>query len=178
MLYLRAWFSDKANDDYSIFVSFNYNPNYVTLIKSLPNRYWNNDKKEWEIPYSNYSQLIGILNSNNIPYNADKFMESIKNLQNEVEKLQTIQKQDANVDASILDNIEFKTQPYKFQRDGIAFGLEHDKFLLADEPGCVDEDTEIQINVSGASKKVTIKEGICISLILMSTILLLLLMLV
>lgn len=135
MLYLRAWFSDKANEDYSIFVSMDFNRAYVDLIKSLPNRYWLDKTKEWEIPYSNYSQLIGMLNNNFIPYNAQEFMQSIEILQKEVEKLQTIQKVDANIDSSILDNVEFKTKPYQFQKEGIAFGLEHDKFLLADEPG-------------------------------------------
>lgn len=135
MLYLRAGFSDKLNCDYSIFITFKYNPSYVELVKSMPKRVWNGDNKEWEVAYECYSQLIGTLNAYNIPYNAGQFMQSIKELQNEVQKLQTIQKQEANVDASILDNVEFKTTPYPYQKEGIAYGLQVDNFLNADDQG-------------------------------------------
>ena len=46
MLYLRADFANSLSTDYSIFVTFNYNPNYVNLIKSMNNRAWNNANKE------------------------------------------------------------------------------------------------------------------------------------
>lgn len=135
MLYLRAGFSDKLNSDYSIFVSFIYKPQYVQLMKTMPKRAWNDKTKEWEISWDCYSNLIGTLNTNNIPYNGADFMYSIEELKKTVEKMQTIQTQDANVDDSILDDVEFKTQPFKYQKEGIAYGLTHDKFLLADEMG-------------------------------------------
>lgn len=135
MLYLRASFADKQSSDYSIFVSFNYNPQYVNLMKSMSKRSWNDKTKEWEISWDCYSQLIGTLNQYNIPYNGAEFMKSIEELKKAVEQMQVIQKQDANVDDSILDNVEFKTQPYKYQREGIAYGLTHDKFLIADDQG-------------------------------------------
>lgn len=159
MMRLRAGFADKANDDYSIFVSFNYNPEYVNLIKSLPNRIWLNNIKEWEVPYSDYSILISTLNNNNVYYDGQAFMKSIDDLSKEVEKMKAIRTVEANVDASILDDVEFKTQPYNYQKEGIAYGLNIDNFLLADDQGCVDENTIVQINISGASRKVTIKEA-------------------
>ena len=135
MLYLRADFANSLSTDYSIFVTFNYNPNYVNLIKSMNNRAWNNANKEWEVGWDCYSQLIGTLNNNNIAYNGQEFMASIENLKQQVEKLKAVQKQEANVDASILDSVEFKTMPFNYQKEGIAYGLTHDKFLLADQPG-------------------------------------------
>lgn len=135
MLYLRAAFADKLSTDYSIFVTFKYNDTYLQIMKSIPNRAWNNKTKEWEIGWDCYSQLIGTLNTYNIPYNGQQFMSSIKELQDMVAKMQTIQKQDANVDASILDNVDFKTIPFDYQKQGIAYGLTHDRFLLADTPG-------------------------------------------
>lgn len=135
MLNLRAGFANKLNCEYSIFVTFTYNPNYVNLMKSIKNRAWNNESKEWEIGWDCYSQLIGTLNQYGIPYNGQQFMQSIEELKQIVQKMQTIQKQDAHVDASILDNVEFKTQPFSYQKEGIAYGLTHDKFLLADTPG-------------------------------------------
>lgn len=135
MINLRAGFADKLNCNYSIFITFAYNPNYVTLIKTLKTRAWNNDKKWWEIPYSDYTPLISMLNQYQIPYNAQEFMESIKILSSEVEKMQTIQNQDANVDVTILDEVEFKTKPFEYQKEGIAYGLTVDKYLNADDQG-------------------------------------------
>ena len=135
MLYLRASFADKMSSDYSIFVTFKYNLDYVNLIKSMSKRAWNNDTKEWEVSWDCYSQLIGTLNQYNIPYNGQEFMKSIEDLQKMVDQMQAIQKQDANVDVSILDKVEFKTEPYSYQKEGIAYGLIHDKFLIADDQG-------------------------------------------
>ena len=101
MLYLRADFANSLSTDYSIFVTFNYNPNYVNLIKSMNNRAWNNANKEWEVGWDCYSQLIGTLNNNNIAYNGQEFMASIENLKQQVEKLKAVQKQEANVDLPI-----------------------------------------------------------------------------
>lgn len=135
MLYLRASFADKLSEDYSIFVTFKYKPQYVDLMKSMPIRAWNANTKEWEIGYSCYSQLIGTLNANEIPYNGHDFMYSIKQLQQTVQKMQEIKQQEQNIDASVLDSVEFKTKPFSYQLEGIAYGLTHDKFLLADQMG-------------------------------------------
>ena len=135
MLTLRASYADKAYTDYSIFVSFPYNIDYLNIVKSMRSRYWNNSTKEWEIGWDCYTEFINTLNVNNIPYNAQGFLNSIEDLKKKVQASQVIQKQEANVDASILDDIEFKTQPFNYQKEGIAYGLEHDKFLLADQPG-------------------------------------------
>ena len=136
MINLRADFSDKIkNSDYSIFVTFNYNPHYVELIKTLKTKAWNPDKKHWEVPYSEYTPLVSMLNKNSIPYNAQEFLQSIKELSDRVDNMKSVQKQEANVDSSILDTVEFKTSPFNYQKDGIAYGLEHDRFLLADQPG-------------------------------------------
>lgn len=135
MIYLRASFSDMLPDDYSIFVTFQYNPNYVQIIKSLPKRAWNDVAKHWEVSYDCYNQLISTLNNYGIPYNANEFMLSIQQLQKAVQKIQEQQQEQQKLDVTILDNVEFKTNPYSYQKEGIAYGLSHDKFLLADEPG-------------------------------------------
>lgn len=135
MMYLRAGFANQVNSKYSIFVKFNYNPSYVEIVKSMKMRAYNPNTKEWEIAWEEYTPFIGTLNQYNIPYNGKDFEFSIKQLNEQVEKLQTIQRQEANVDASVLDSVEFKTNPYQYQREGIAYGLIHDKFLIADEQG-------------------------------------------
>lgn len=135
MMYLRAGFAEKLNCKYSIFIKFKYNPTYVQIIKTLKRRVYNPNSKEWEVDYDDYTPLISTLNQYGVPYDGNEFMYSIQQLQKEVEKLQTIQKQEANVDVSILDKVEFKTQPFEYQKQGIAYGLTHDKFLIADEQG-------------------------------------------
>ena len=135
MMILRAGYSNRIDSDYSIFISFNFNRAWVDIIKSLPNRVWDDTTKEWEVPYGHYTLLITTLRNYGIPFDEDLFMSSIKQLQYEVEEMTKLQSFDAHVDASILDNVQFKTDPYPYQREGIAYGLTHDKFLLADEQG-------------------------------------------
>ena len=135
MIYLRMYYSNKLNCKYSIFATFQYNPTYVNIMKSMTNRCWNADTKEWEIDYACYTPLIKTLNENNIPYNGKEFLKSIDELKNLIEQSQAIQKQEANIDISCLNEIEFKTPPYKYQLEGIAYGLENNKFLLADDQG-------------------------------------------
>lgn len=135
MMFLRADFADLCDCDYSIYVTFNYNPNYVSLIKQLKIRAWNKTNSWWEVPYSEYTPLITLLNQYGISYNAQEFMQSIQTLSDKVAKMQELQKTEHNVDASCLDSVDFKTNPFHYQREGIAYGLSIDKFLLADTPG-------------------------------------------
>lgn len=135
MLYLRASFSDNLNTQYSIFVSFTYNPSYVQLMKSLKNRSWNNQTKEWEVGWDCYSQLISTLNNNQIPYNGQQFMQSIQELNEIVLNLQQRKNSQQEFDLQKLQTISFKTNPFDYQKQGILYGLNHDKFLLADSPG-------------------------------------------
>ena len=135
MLYLRAGFSNKCNCNYSIFITFNYNPNYVTLMKTFKQRAWDNERKEWEIGQDSYNDLMNTINAYGIPYNKEEYEYSVQVLKEQVASMQAIQKQEANVDASILDSVEFKLEPYPYQKEGIAYGLIHDKFLNADEMG-------------------------------------------
>ncbi len=136
MLFLRAGFSNVlTKSKYSIFVNFSYSPMFVDLMKSFKMRAWDGTNKCWEIGWECYSDFIGTLNNRGIPYNGQQFMDSVNELKQLVEQSQTIQKQEANVDASILDNTEFKTNPFNYQREGIAYGLLNNSFLLGDQPG-------------------------------------------
>ena len=135
MLKLRADFSIKLNSVYSIFVTFPYNQYYVDLMKNMKNRSFDNVTKVWEIGWDCYSQLIGTLNAYGIPYNGNEFMESVEELKYQIELREKKYKKDSNIDSSILDKVEFKTPPFSYQKEGIAYMLEHDKCLIADEQG-------------------------------------------
>lgn len=133
MLFLKVDFSNKLNCKYSIYASFKYNPDYVNIIKSLSNRIFDANTKQWEIDYEKcYSELISLINTNNIAFNCKEFMQSINDLQDKVKNMQSLQNQDR---IKNLDNIVFKTQPFSYQKEGILFGLNNDRFLLADQPG-------------------------------------------
>ena len=47
----------------NIFVKFDYNPQIVEFIKSLPNRIYHKDTQEWELPINRLAFIINILNS-------------------------------------------------------------------------------------------------------------------
>ena len=135
MLLLRADYSDKLPCKYSIFASFNYDPRYVELIKSLSTRCWNPDSREWEIDYTHYTELVTKLNTSGIPYNGEEFVQSLLRLKEKIEQSENISKTEPILTVSDLAKMEFKTRPYEYQLEGIAYGLANNKFLLADEQG-------------------------------------------
>lgn len=109
--------SKKANGDYSIYMAFPYNPTVVEKIKAMPSRYWNNETKEWEVPLKKFEYL------------ATELKDFDLKICGHIEQLMPIKKKVE------IANFEFKTAPYDHQIDGFKFGLEHDKWLLADEQG-------------------------------------------
>ena len=135
MIKLRADYSKRLSCSYSIFVSFPYNPLCVQVMRSMNQRVWIAEQKEWEIGQDCYNALLEALNCNNLKYDETYLQSSIEQLKIRVEKNKAIQETDKEIDISILDEVEFKTQPRDYQLEGIAFGLENDRFLLADEQG-------------------------------------------
>ena len=51
----------ELKDDFSVFLSFNYNFATKEVIKSLREKSWNNDTKEWEIEYKELDELQKLL---------------------------------------------------------------------------------------------------------------------
>lgn len=110
--------SDKCNGDYSLFLSFPYNEDYVNYIRNLPSRAWHKNTREWEVESKSLSKLIEYFNNEDI--------EIIGNV-NKLYKKPIVYKKP--------DNFEFKTEPFQHQQSGFEFGLTHDKWLLSDEQG-------------------------------------------
>ena len=136
MFNLRADFSRNLPCRYCVFVTFPYNPDHVSLIKTLPQRFWHPTTKEWEVHQDCYKTLIELLQQYEIPYNVNEFKMSVDKLKRKVAEQRELDETPVKIDTSVLDNIIFeKTQPRDYQREGIAFGLSHNKFLLADEQG-------------------------------------------
>ena len=104
----------RCTDDFSIFLTFDYNKEVVASVKALRARFWDPDNKRWEIEYRELNELKSALsNFNWVIENEDIVPDSI----------------DVNPDFNL------KTVPMTHQIEGILFGLDHSRFLLADEQG-------------------------------------------
>ena len=110
--------SKQCNGNYSAFVSFPYDENIVSVIRNQPTRYWNKDKKEWEVPTKQLINIIAKLNDYNITLTG---------------QLSELNTKPTTVKAP--ENFSFKTNPFTHQIEGFNFGLAHDRWLLADEQG-------------------------------------------
>ena len=118
MINIRIAKSIKCNGECSLFITFNYNANIVALIKELcQDRYYNKDKKEWEVHYS-YLDVI-------------QFHLSRYDRVNIIEEY--VPKKKEHID--LPDTFSYKTKPYEYQEVGVDYGLNSDKWLLGDEQG-------------------------------------------
>lgn len=101
--------------DGDIHLRTEYNGEIVAFMRSRKKRFWDKDKREWVIPESEMENLIPILSKYEykINYNKDNTVK----------------------EDNIPEWYNFKLQPFKHQVEGINYGLNHPKFLLADEQG-------------------------------------------
>jgi len=131
------WLVDIRVKDHTLYVKSEYNQNIVKFMRSRPVRKWNINTRQWEIPEQELENLIPILNGLEYKIKYEEAPNPIK---------------------EIPETYNFKTKPFEHQKEAIAYGLKHNKFLLADEQGCVDGDMEISYNLSGSSQKVKLSE--------------------
>ena len=108
--------ANKCNGEMALYVSFPYEERVVSVIRSLPSRYWNKDTKEWEIPYGKLPVLISELSDHEFDISGV----------NVVDKPKTVK---------LPKNFKFKTKPFQHQIDGFNYGLKSDRWLLGDEQG-------------------------------------------
>lgn len=113
---IRISESKKVNGDWSMFVSFPYDNNIITVVRGFSNRYWNKDTKEWELSFKYFGEFIDKLSV----YEFD-----IEGPYIPVTK----------PEAKIPEGFEFKTKPFEHQINGFNFGLNNDRWLLGDEQG-------------------------------------------
>jgi len=99
----------------SIFISFDYKPEIVADIKSLPCFNFSKRNKLWEVPIRYLSNVLDML----------CIYDDI-----------TLDLCDINISEDIkYPLMNYKTKPFPYQEEGIQFGLNHDKWLLLDVPG-------------------------------------------
>lgn len=119
-------------------VAFDYNYNVVEAVKSVPNRKYNPDTKNWVI-------------------DADYVEELINNLDNvDVEVVGKLpEKETINA-----DDFDFKTKPFAHQIDGFNYGLANKRWLLGDEQGL--GKTKQVIDIAVAKKQLGYKHCLII----------------
>jgi len=103
---------------FSVYITFDYDQRIVDTVKSLPQRFYNADKKEWEAPLPALKAVI-----DNLPMFDFDITGPYINL--------TEEKPVAEIPA----NFKFKTTPFKHQIEGFEYGLANNRWLLGDEQG-------------------------------------------
>lgn len=101
----------------SAFVSFEYDSNLVSIIKSMGTRVYIPDKKTWEIPESAVPMLMSRIRDYDVLLRGEMRHETPES------------------HAQLPSGFVFTTKPYKHQMEGVIYGLEHESFLLGDDQG-------------------------------------------
>lgn len=100
----------------SAFVSFNYDSDLVSIVKSLGTRVYLPDSRCWEIPESSVPMLLNRLSSYDV-------------------RLTGVMEHDTKKKIDLPEGFTFKTKPYDHQVEGVMYGLENESFLLGDDQG-------------------------------------------
>lgn len=120
MITIKIDKSNKCRGEYSLYVSFPYDPIIVNIIKEQIIRYYNPNTREWELPIGSLDNLKKSLSDYDIymsKTNEDLFRAIFSN----------------QTTSYIPEDYKFKIEPFKHQIEGIEYGLKYDRFLLGDE---------------------------------------------
>lgn len=117
MIYITENTPEKLSGTTSIFLSFNYNPQIINLIKTNFKLYnYNKKTQTWELPINCLAQILDLLT----------YIDDIKlKLYEDTKSVPECPK--------LVEN--YKLPPFQYQEEGIKYGLVHDKWLLLDGMG-------------------------------------------
>lgn len=105
-------------DTHSAFVNFNYDSKIVNVLRELPLKFYDKNTTTWEIPIDKTLTVISKLSGFKI-----KLMGSLDLLEPK------------KVSIELPENFQFKTVPFEHQKSGVQYGLQFDRWFLADEQG-------------------------------------------
>ena len=117
MIDIRVDKATKCNGDWSLYVTFPYNDKIVNVVRSFPSRFWDKDKKEWELPFKCFKPFIDALPDFDFDIHGDWRAFTPKKK------------------VELPANFKFKTNPFQHQIEGFEYGLNNDRWLLGDEQG-------------------------------------------
>lgn len=101
------------------FITFNYHPDIVSSIKSLPLRRYDPDRKQWEVPYNQVAKVAEQLSAyDDVEIHGEYLPDVATTALNELPQ-----------------GFEFKTKPYAHQIDTLLYSMNNDCFLLGDDQG-------------------------------------------
>ena len=103
------------NYESAMFIKFDYDTRILDVIKSTSERFYNPDTKEWELPIKKLGYITQ--NLSDFDFEIHGYISLAKKA------------------VSVPDGFKFKTEPFEHQKVGFTFGLENDRWLLADEQG-------------------------------------------
>lgn len=108
--------SNKLSEEFSCYVSFKYDPHIVQIMRELPQKSYNPENRQWEVPASKLEMLKEKLKEYklNIMGNLDACIEK---------------------EVKIPDGFSFKTKPFQHQYEAFMYGLKNTKWFLGDEMG-------------------------------------------
>ena len=117
MIDIRVDKAQKCNGEWSLYVTFPYEAKVVDTVRSFPSRFWDKEKKEWELPFKCFKPFIDALPEQNfdIHGNWEAFAEK--------------------KEVKMPTGFQFKTNPFQHQIEGFKYGLNNDRWLLGDEQG-------------------------------------------
>ena len=118
MININIKASEKLNNDFSAFISFDYDNLIVNTLRELPFKFYNKDTTTWEIPTDKVLTIISNLKGFEIKLSGN---------------LSLLNPKPFNLD--LPKGFEFKTNPFEHQKFGVQYGLQHDRWFLGDEQG-------------------------------------------
>lgn len=130
-------------------VSFRYDIRMVNIVKSVPGRAWNPEKKFWTIPKDKLGFLIKATEGTDFEQMTIISDEDI-NINAEIETTRLI----PDIDISDIPfHVQDGSKPYSHQLDFMKYAVDRENkgnmngFILADEMGCVSGDALIHTNI-------------------------------
>ncbi len=144
MIRIRIDKKERCRGDYSLFVSFDFDMNIVDILRGYPVRYYNADTHEWELP----ERDLEYLKTDFKDYSVTIDDRRVNTNENEKHSTVSLKTSDKSI-SQILESYEFKTKPFEHQLEGVKYGLQHKRWLLADEQGCVSGESKVKIKEDG-----------------------------
>lgn len=114
---IREKEKNRLDENYSAFVTFDYDSNIVNIVKSINFRFYNPDTTCWELPISQLDEFISKVPGYDIKLTG---------------KLEVLNEDTTDL---IPNGFEYKTKPYSHQEVALKYGLKYDKWFLGDEQG-------------------------------------------
>ena len=115
MIYIFEDDKEKLSGLKSLFIACEYNQDIINIIKSSGTYFFHKKNNTWEVPITSLAYLL-----DNLVY---------------IDDIKLIVEDKSETDNLRHRKLEYKTKPYEYQLEGIEWGLNHNKWLLLDEPG-------------------------------------------